>query len=159
MKTLSLVLLASLSLVGCKKKDEAAAPAGSGSGSAVVAAAAGADCTAAIDSGMAKSKDQMMKVPGMTPERLQQLHDLGVQHCKDDKWAPETLKCMVDAKTEAEDTACYQKLTAEQQKKMNEAAMAMMSPPAPAGSGSDGSAAGSGSAAGDGSAAGSGSGH
>jgi hypothetical protein len=149
MKNLSLVFVMALSLAafGCKKK--------------------GADCAAAIDHSMDLSKADMEKMPG-GKDMMAKMRDLGVQHCKEDKWSDEAVKCMNDAKAETDAQACYGKLTADQRDKMNKAAMAAMqptTPPPPAATGSDmgtsgtaptGSAAGSGMMGSDtGSAAGS----
>ena len=104
----------------------------------------------------------MEKAPGMDAAMMQKMADLGVQHCKDDKWSADAIKCMNDAKTMTDAQGCYGKLSPDQQKKMNQAAMDMAMAQHGGGSadstGSAGSAAGSaGSAAGSDSAAGSGS--
>jgi hypothetical protein len=85
---------------------------------------------------------------------MAKMRDLGVQHCTDDKWSDDAIKCMTDAKTEAEAQTCYGKLTPDQRDKMNQSAMELSSPPGGAGSaGSAGSgSAGAGSASGSGSA-------
>ena len=137
MKNLSIVFVMAMSLAafGCKKK--------------------GADCAAAIDHSMDLSKADMEKMPG-GKEMMGKMRDIGVQHCKDDKWSDDAVKCMTDAKAEADAQACYGKLTADQRDKMTKAAMAAMqaaapTPPPPAATGSDmGSAAPSGSAGGSG---------
>jgi len=136
MKNLSIVFVMAMSLAafGCKKK--------------------GADCAAAIDHSMDLSKADMEKMPG-GKEMMGKMRDIGVQHCKDDKWSDDAVKCMTDAKAEADAQACYGKLTADQRDKMTKAAMAAMQAaaptPPPAATGSDmGSAAPSGSAAGSG---------
>jgi hypothetical protein len=128
MHKLSLLFVAVLSFAACKK----------GGG--------GADCAKALDHSMELASADM-KSRGNDDAMLQKMKDLGLQHCKDDKWADDVLKCMVDAKTEAEGKACYGKLTPEQQDKMNKAAMEMMKPPAPPAAGSDTGSAGGGSAA------------
>lgn len=94
--------------------------------------AGGGDCAKAVDNTSALAKADMAKMPGMTDQTLAKLHDLAVQHCKDDKWAGDAIKCMVDAKTETDAQACFGKLTAEQQQKMNTAAMDAMKSAAPA---------------------------
>ena len=156
MKNLSLVLVAALSFaaIGCKKK----------------AAPGGGDCATAVHHSMDLSKAEMAKM-GTDDKMMAKMVDIGIQRCKDDKWSNEALKCMTDAMTMNDAQACYSKLTPEQQKKMNEAAMALSTPPtepgsgaatgsdtgsAAAGSGAAGSAMGSaaaGSAMGSGSAA------
>jgi hypothetical protein len=135
MKNLSIVFVMAMSLAafGCKKK--------------------GGDCAAAIDHSMDLSKADMEKMPG-GKEMMGKMRDLGVQHCKDDKWSDEAVNCMTDAKAETDAQACYGKLTADQRDKMTKAAMAAMqaaapTPPPPAATGSDmtaptGSATGSG---------------
>jgi hypothetical protein len=149
MKNLSIGFLMVLSLAafGCKK---------------------GADCDKAIANSMELSKADMAKMPG-ADKMMGKMRDMGLQHCKDDKWSSDAVKCMGDAKTETEAQGCYNKLTADQRDKMNKAMMEMMTPPAgsdmappatgSAAMGSDMGSAGSaamGSAAGDmGSAAGS----
>ena len=138
--------------VGCKKKS------GEASG----------DCAKAINNSMALSKAEMEKTPGMDPAMMQKMADLGVQHCKDDKWSADAIKCMTDAKAMAEAQGCYGKLTQDQQDKMNKAAMelavgAQGGSAEPTGSaagsaaGSDSAGAGSGSAAAGSAEAGSGS--
>ncbi|HET9989875.1 MAG TPA: hypothetical protein VFQ65_15190 [Kofleriaceae bacterium] len=119
MKNLSIMFAMALSLAafGCKK---------------------GGDCAAAIDHSMDLSKADMAKMPG-ADKMMGKMRDLGVQHCKDDKWSDEAVKCMNDAKTQADAQACYGKLSAEQREKMNKAAMEMMSPPAPTTGGAMGS--------------------
>jgi hypothetical protein len=126
MHKLSFVFVAVLSVAACKK--------------------GGADCAKALDHSMELASGDM-KSRGNDDAMLQKMKALGVQHCTDDKWSDDVLKCMVDAKNEAEGKACYGKLTPEQQEKMNKAAMEMMKPPAPA-AGSDTGSAGGGSAPG-----------
>lgn len=110
----------------------------------------GGDCGKAIAHSMELSKADMQKM-GVDDKMMAKMSDLGVQHCKDDKWGDDAVACMTNAKTEAEAQGCYDKLTAEQRDKMNKAAMALAPapaapppPPPAAGSGSD--MAGSGSA-------------
>jgi hypothetical protein len=127
MKTITIAFAAALSIaaLGCKKS--------------------GADCDKAIDHSMEMSKADMQKMPGMDDKIMHKLKDIGVQHCKDDKWSAEITKCMVDAKTETDGQACYSKLSPEQQKKMNDAMMqtmmASMPPPTPTAAPATGSAA------------------
>jgi hypothetical protein len=132
MKTISIAFVAALSLAapGCKK---------------------GADCDKALDHSMELSKAKMEKTPGGMDDKLvHKLQEIGVQHCKDDKWPADVTSCMIDAKTEADSGACYAKLSPEQQKKMNEAAMkemtAAMPPPPPPPSPSTGTPPAEGSA-------------
>ncbi|HEY5921095.1 MAG TPA: hypothetical protein VIV11_05460 [Kofleriaceae bacterium] len=135
--------------VGCKKKS------GEASG----------DCAKAINNSMALSKAEMEKTPGMDAAMMQKMADLGVQHCKDDKWSADAIKCMTDAKAMAEAQGCYGKLTQDQQDKMNKAAMEMAmgqqgggsAEPTGSAAGSDSAGAGSGSAAAGSAEAGSGS--
>ena len=128
----------SFAAVGCKKKP----------------AEGGGDCTKAINNSMALSKAEMEKTPGMDAAMMQKMADLGVQHCKDDKWSAEAIKCMTDAKAMADAQACYGKLTQEQQDKMNKAAMDMAMGPHGGGSAEPaGSAAGSAEGSAPGSAA------
>ena len=131
MKTVSLVFVTALALaaVGCKKT--------------------GADCAKAIDTSMELSKADMQKMPGVDDKMLQKMKDIGLQHCKNDKWSDEIRACMSDAKTEAESRACYGKLSHEQQEKMNNAAMQMLTPTsAGSATGSDVGSASAGSAMG-----------
>jgi len=120
MKNISILFVAALSFaaVGCKKKG------------------GGADCTKAINNSMAVSKADMAKMPGMDDKMMQKMTDVGIQHCKDDKWPDDAVKCMSDAKTEADAQSCYGKLSKEQQDKMNKAAMELATPPAGAAAGS-----------------------
>lgn len=113
MKKLSFVVVAVLSLTafGCKKKG------------------AGGDCATAVHHSMELSKADMQKM-GTDDKMMQKMTDLGIQHCKDDKWSADAIKCMNDAQTMSDSQACYGKLTPEQQSKMNKAAMELMSPPA-----------------------------
>jgi hypothetical protein len=123
MTKLSLVLVAALSFaaLGCKKK--------------------GADCDNAIHNSMKVSKSDLQKAPGMDSKTMQKMTDIGIQHCKDDKWSADAIKCMVDAKDEATAQGCYGKLSADQQQKMNDAVMGAMG----GGAGAGGSAAATGS--------------
>ena len=120
MKKTSFMFVAALAIaaVGCKKS--------------------GPDCTKAIDNSMAVSKADMEKM-GVDAKTLQKMTELGLQHCKDDKWPDDAIKCMAEAKAEADARGCYGKLSHEQQEKMNQAAMDMAK--------SAGGAAGAGSAA------------
>jgi hypothetical protein len=129
MKMIVLVSVLSLAAFACKKKG------------------GGGDCDKAIAHGLELAKADLPSDEKM----LAKMKDLGIQHCKDDKWPDDAIKCMVDAKAETEAQACYGKLSPEQQKKMNDAAAALQPTPPPkepaagsAAAGSDsGSAAGS----------------
>src|SRR5580692_11237882 len=81
----------------------------------------GGDCAAAINHSMDLASTDMKKRPGMDDKLVATLKDLGVQHCKDDKWSDEAIACMTDAKADADAQACYAKLSKEQQDKMNSA--------------------------------------
>jgi len=143
MTKISLVFVLSIAALGCKKK--------------------GGDCDKAIAKGMELSKADMQKM-GVDDKMMAKMQDLGIKHCKDDKWSDEALACMTNAKTEAEAQGCYDKLTPDQRDKMNKAAMELApaptttpptpTPPPTAGSGSDtaGSAAAGSDMAGSGSA-------
>lgn len=111
--TLLLALALPLAAAGCKKKG-------------------GADCDKAINHSMDLAKADMQKM-GNDDKAMSKMKDIGLSHCKDDKWSPDAVQCMIDAKTEADAQACYGKLTQDQQDKMNKAAMEAMQPPAPAG--------------------------
>ncbi len=135
MTKISFVFVAALSVAafGCKKK--------------------GADCAKAINNSMELSKADMSKMPGMDDKMMEKMKDLGMQHCKDDKWSDDVLKCMSDAKTETDAQACYGKLPHDQQEKMNQDMMNMMKSGAGAAGGAapggaGGAAGGSGGAAG-----------
>jgi len=111
MKKLALVLLAALPFaVGCKK--------------------GGADCDAAINHSMELSKD-MMKSMGNDDATMAKMKEAGIQHCKDDKWSDDAVKCMIDAKAMTDAQACYGKLTKEQRDNMKNATKDMR-PAAPA---------------------------
>jgi hypothetical protein len=149
MKKLSLVLVAALvfaAAAGCKKKSN------------------GGDCAGAVHHSMDLSKADMEKM-GTDAKMMQKMVDIGIQHCKDDKWSADALKCMTSAMTMSDAQGCYTKLTPEQQSKMNKAAMELMTPAggtgggAATGGGADtgSAAAGSAAAAGGDTAAGSGS--
>jgi hypothetical protein len=152
MTKLGFVLVALLASAGCKKKG-----------------APPPDCASAVFHSMELAKGTMSK-QGVSEAMMQKLTDVGVQHCKDDKWNADAITCMTNAQTESAAQGCYDKLSKEQQGKMNAAAMEVISAapagsgsaatPAADGSGSAGSAASSGSAAaaGPGSAAAAGSG-
>jgi hypothetical protein len=137
MKKITFVFVCALALsaFGCKKK-----------------AASGGDCAAAINKSMDLAKADMQKMPGMTDSLMQKMRDVSVTRCKDDKWSADAIKCMTDAATEADSQKCYGKLTPDQQKAMNQAAMdAMMA--ASGGGGMGGSAGGAAGSADMGSAA------
>jgi hypothetical protein len=103
MKTLVFATALSFAAFGCSKGDQ---------------------CTKAINHGMELSKASM----GVDDKMAAMMTDLGMQHCKDDKWSDDALTCMIDAKTETEAQACYGKLSPEQQQKMNKAAMDLAKP-------------------------------
>jgi len=129
MKKLGLLIVATLALssvAACKKKG-----------------AAEPDCAKAIHHSMELSKDEMKKM-GNDDKMLQKMTDLGVQHCKYDKWPAAAVTCMIDAKTMPDSQACYGKLSQDQQDKMNKAAMELVMP---AGAGSADGSASAGSAA------------
>lgn len=88
----------------------------------------GGDCVKAIAHSMELSKADMAKMPGVDDKMMAKMKDLGLQHCKDDKWPSDVVQCMTDAKTEAESQACYGKLSHDQQAKMNNAAMEAAQP-------------------------------
>jgi hypothetical protein len=148
MKKITFILAAALSVaaVGCKKKT-------------------GADCGKAITNSMAVSKADLSKMPGVDDKMMAKMTEIGMQRCKEDKWADDVVRCMSDAKTQIDAQACYAKMTTEQRDKMNKAAMEIATP-AGAGSadmgsaatGSDSGSAAAGSAEGSGSAAAAGSG-
>ena len=104
MKNLAFVLVAALpfAALGCKK------------------GGAGGDCAAAINHSMELSKDMMVKM-GTDDATMAKMKDVGIQHCKDDKWSDDAIKCMVDAKAMADAQACYGKLTQEQRDAMKNA--------------------------------------
>jgi cytochrome c556 len=108
MKTVSIMFVAVLAAAGagCKKK--------------------GGDCAAAIDHGMEIMKSMMPKMEGMPPDWMDKAKALGVQHCQDDGWSDDALKCMTEASGVADSQACYKQLTQEQQDKMNKARQEMM---------------------------------
>lgn len=140
MKNLPVLFVAALSLLplGCKKKG----------------GESGADCAKAVSHSMELSKAEMAKM-GTDDKMMQKLVDLGVQRCKEDKWSADATKCMVDAKTMADAQGCYGKLTAEQQEKMNKAAMELATAPGAGGAGDAGSAGSAVGSAAEGSAVGS----
>jgi hypothetical protein len=113
MTKLSFLLVGVLAVAGCKKK------------------AGGADCDAAINHSMELSKAEMSKMPGVDDAMMGKMKDVGIQHCKDDKWSADATKCMVDAKTIGDAQACYGKLTQDQRDKMNKAAMELAPAPTP----------------------------
>ena len=85
----------------------------------------GGDCTAAIEHSMELSKADMAKM-GMDDKALAKAKEIGIQHCKDEKWPDEVVACMKDAKTEGDAQNCYTKLSKEQQDSMQKAVMEMM---------------------------------
>jgi len=110
MKNISLAFITVLAFAapGCKKK--------------------GADCDKAINNSMELSKADMAKMPGMDDKMMAKMKDVGIQHCKDDKWPDDAVKCMSDAKSETDAQACYGKLSKDQRQNMNKAAMEMAKP-------------------------------
>ena len=109
MKNVTWVLAAALALApGCKKK--------------------GDDCAKAIDHSMELSKADMQKMPGMNDAMLGKMRDIGVEHCRADRWPDDAVKCMLDAKTEQDAQACYGRLSKDQQQKMNQAAGSAAAP-------------------------------
>ncbi|CAN5493327.1 hypothetical protein BH11MYX1_BH11MYX1_10350 [soil metagenome] len=134
MKNLSIAFVAVLALTafGCKKK--------------------GGDCGAAINHSMELSKVAMAKTPGTDEAMMKKMADLGLAHCKDDKWGDDALKCMTDAKTMTDSQGCFDKLTPDQREKMMKAAMELT----PAPTAGSAAMAGSGEMAGSAAMAGSG---
>ena len=128
MNQLSILLMAALSFTACKKGGDAGATGGGG------------DCTKAIAHSMELSKPMMAKM-NVSEATMQKMQDVGVQHCNNDKWPADALKCMTDATTMEAGQGCYMKLSPEQQKKMNDDAMKLAA--AAAGSGAPAPAAGS----------------
>jgi len=116
MKTMSIMFVATVCFAGCSKKT----PDVASGGSAASASGGAADCDKAISHGMELGKDDL---PATDAKMMAQLHDIGVKHCVNDKWSDDAVKCMIDAKAKSDSTACYGKLTAEQQKAMNDEAM------------------------------------
>ena len=120
MMKLSILLLAgSFALAGCGKKADSTPS--TTPPPATTSAAAGGDCDKAISHSLDLSKEDLAK-NGADAAAMTKMHDLGVQHCKDDKWSDDVVGCMVAAKTEADAQTCYGKLTPEQQQKMNSSA-------------------------------------
>jgi hypothetical protein len=111
MHKIPLVFVAALSLAtfGCKKKG-------------------GGDCDKAIAKSMDVSKADMQKM-GVDDKMMAKMSELGIKHCKDDKWSDDAIACMTNAKSETEAQGCYDKLTADQRDKMNKAAMEMAPTP------------------------------
>lgn len=135
MKKMSIVIVAALSLAafGCsKKKEDGNSNAGSAgattSGDTKPASGGGAGdrdaCEKAITHSMEVGKADL---PTSDAKMMAALHDVGVKHCVEDKWPADAVKCMTDAKVEADGQACYGKLSADQQDKMNKDAMAAAS--------------------------------
>ncbi len=157
MKKISIVFVAALALAafGCKKKSAdsgSGSATGSGSGAVAAGGGGGGDCSAAIANSMEVAKANITKMPGVDDKMLAQMRDLGLQHCTDDKWSDDVVKCMTGAKTQADAQACYGKLTPEQQDAMNKGMIHLMTPPGGAGSAGSGSAPAAGSDMGSGSA-------
>ena len=75
------VLLLSLAAFGCKKKG---------------------DCDSAINNMMEVSKADMAK--GMDDKMMDKMKGIAMSHCKDDKWPDDALKCMKEAKSNADAT-------------------------------------------------------
>ncbi len=88
-------------------------------GGATPTATSGPDCEQAITNGLELSKAAM---PDVDDKMRAKMHDLGVKNCQDDKWSADAVKCMVDAKSQADAQGCYGKLTPDQQAKMNKSA-------------------------------------
>jgi hypothetical protein len=106
----------------------------------------GGDCGKAIDKSMELSKADM------ADKMMQKMKDLGLQHCKDDKWSDDALTCMSEAKTTADSQACYRSKLTKDQQDSSVAALFIMTAPAGNTDGEAGSAAVAGSDTGGGSA-------
>ncbi len=125
MNKISIVFVAALSLAafGCKKK--------------------GGDCDKAINNMMEVSKADMSKMPGMDDKMMDKMKGIAMQHCKDDKWPDDVMKCMSDAKAMADADACTKKMPKDMNDKMSKDMMAAMTggagaaPPPPPSGGSD----------------------
>ena len=113
MKTISLAFVSIVLAIGCKKS--------------------GPDCAKAVDRGLELAKGGA-EMKGLDDQTLAKMRELGIQHCKDDKWPDEAVQCIIDAKALPDAQACYGKLSAEQRGKMNSAAKDMQpkAEPAPA---------------------------
>ena len=116
------IVFAAVMALGCGNKSGETKATGSDTASAGGGAA---DCDKAIAHSMEVGKASL---PADDAKMMAKLHDMGVKHCVDDKWPEPVVKCMLDAKTEADGQACYGKLTPDQQKKMNDDAMSMATP-------------------------------
>jgi len=138
MNKISIVFVAALSLAafGCKKK--------------------GGDCDKAINNMMEVSKAEMSKMPGMDDKMMDKMKGIAMQHCKDDKWPDDVLKCLSDAKAMGDADTCTKKMPKDMQDKMSKDMMAAMTggagaaPPPPPSGGSDTGAAPAAPAAGGG---------
>jgi hypothetical protein len=100
MTKISIAVVAAFSLAafGCKKKS--------------------ADCDSAINNMMEVSKADLSKVPGMDDKMMDKMKGIAMQHCKDDKWPEDALKCMKEAKSNADAKKCQGMLPKELDKKM-----------------------------------------
>lgn len=130
-----ILLVAVLALSACGKKGSEAAK---------------GDCTASVTNAVNLSADEFKK-NGVADATVTKIRESSVARCKEDKWSPEVLKCLADAKKADDVSKCQQMMTKEQSDNMSKAitgAMATQPDQGSAGSApeSNGSA-GSGSAA------------
>jgi hypothetical protein len=106
----SIVLIALLAAVGCKKAEKPAD--------------AASDCTAAITKGIdgmtaALKARGSGSVPPRMGEMLDKLRATHIDLCTQDKWAPEALDCYKVAASQPEFRKCQDKLTPEQRTKLS----------------------------------------
>jgi hypothetical protein len=141
MKKISIVFVAALSLAafsGCKKK--------------------GGDCKSTIDTAVDRLMSEGMKDKNMTPDMKKQaeammkemapkMKSAMTKSCTDDKWSADVLKCINDAKAEADMDKCQKMLTKEQQANVEKAMSEAMGMPAKAGGDEDKAPPAEGSAA------------
>jgi len=127
MTKLAVVFVAALAVLGCKKQ--------------------GADCDHAVTNMLEVQRPGMTSM-GMDAKLIDKIKTVALHRCKEDKWPDDSMKCMTEAKTQADAETCQKGLPKELgdkvKKEIDEA-----SPPAGSDTGSAGSAApaGSGSAA------------
>jgi hypothetical protein len=72
------------------------------------------DCWEAVRNAMARSRDDMLKMPNMTASKLDDVKYAMSELCRTDGWGEDALTCLTDATDQSSVETCMRKLTASQ---------------------------------------------
>jgi hypothetical protein len=131
MTKLAVVFVVAVAVIGCKKK--------------------GADCDHAVTNMLEVQRPGMVSM-GMEPRLIDKIKAIALHRCKEDSWPDDSMRCMTEAKSQADAETCQKGLPKEMgekvKKEIDDASppaggdAGSAAPAAPAGSGS-GSSGGS----------------